>query len=79
MKWQPIETAPKDGMRVLLYDPKCDVAISGLWHDDPGKNTPDGYEPAWSWWVADDDLLLWDDGTAPTHWMPLPPPPTEDA
>ncbi len=64
--WMPIETAPKDGTRILVY--VCDSGRvteawfcedTGLWpHDDPYSEE---YEPC--------NVGL------PTHWQPLPPPP----
>jgi hypothetical protein len=58
--WQPIETAPKDGTRVLLCeaDQPSEVALGwyleGAWRDfgDTGCNGFEDY--------------------APTHWMPVP-------
>ena len=74
MNWQPIDTAPKNGTRIILWDANKGVAISGGWHIDGGRDDPNGYEPPWSWWVSDEDLIMWDSGPddAPTHWMPLP-------
>lgn len=63
--WQPIETAPKDGTRILLgYFPEtggsgCEVA---WWHSTHTK---------WCGRV----LLNADGHFSPTHWMPLPPAP----
>ena len=69
MRWQPIETAPKDGTRILVPYPIF----------DPGNLTasPDRYEIiVVHWrevgWVSDGAWMLHED---PTHWMPLPPPP----
>lgn len=60
-EWQPIETAPKDGTRVLVVE-------EGEYHvawfvDAPGAG-----------WVhaADDYNIVME----PTHWQPLPPYPT---
>ena len=60
--WQPIETAPKDGTRVILGNP----------------NNPYGEWPfmgefdAGKWRIHIDGQTI-----DPTHWMPLPePPPT---
>ena len=69
-EWQPIETAPKDGSTVL-------VATSG-------KVTAAWWDEDQSIWT---ELLVWNSvfdeyeaqpiGFAPTHWMPLPPPPQD--
>ena len=63
-KWQPIETAPKDGSEILLH---CSGVLSdtGLcyWRNDHVMQ-------GWTWGL----------GHAfknPTHWMPLPTAPTE--
>ena len=73
-EWQPIETAPKDGTRILLahhqnkYEnlPPLIWVIDGQW----GANwrTGDDYQPHWH---HDRKLRL----VSPTHWMPLPEPP----
>jgi hypothetical protein len=78
MGWQPIETAPKDGSRILLWDDNLKIAVSGNWHVEPTMDNPsDGYTPVWAWWVSDWDILdMWEDST-PTHWMPLFEPPKE--
>ena len=80
-EWQPIETAPKDGTRILVSFGTMGVWLvswdtpewwgshddgSGIWCTDDNKHGPyalRGYN---------------DDGPrAPTHWMPLPAPPTK--
>lgn len=61
MNWQPIETAPKDGTRILLFN-SYQVRL-GYWG---------GKRPAC--WKEDSGRSLW--GAPPTHWMPLPAPPT---
>ena len=62
-EWQPIETAPKDGTRIMLWlsgpirRPK---AIFGRWC------------PRYSgFWMTDVG------GAKPTHWMPSPDPPKQ--
>ena len=65
--WQPIETAPKDGRPILAYG---HIALSNhaigvvVWSETYGL------------WDAenDPDQGPWD--SKPTHWMPLPEPPT---
>lgn len=61
MEWQPIETAPRDGTRILV--------VSGGWHDVAyvGWNDDDG-EPVW---------FNGDVPVQASHWMPLPAPPPE--
>ena len=58
--WKPIETAPKDGRRVLLWrdgNPLGEWPFMGFWND---------------YWVIYIDGQTID----PTHWMPLPDPPS---
>jgi hypothetical protein len=64
MKWQPIETAPKDGTRVIL------CAVDGNY-----PRVAEGYYQRDGWhWSTDENWR--DSEMAPTHWMPLPVPPT---
>ena len=60
MEWQPIETAPKDGTRVLLArrDWLESMAL-GFWSDDLGE---------WKSVIGASFL-------GATHWAPLPEPP----
>jgi len=59
MKWQPIETAPKDGTHVLLRSRKNHLA-DGCWI------TANSQCGGWAW-----AYLLQE----PTHWMQMPEPP----
>lgn len=70
-QWQPIETAPKDGTRILIYQPdgqwksrrdrRLEYIDVAYWHT-PGNPEHPGF---------------WTGGLTyrPTHWMPLPEPP----
>lgn len=75
-RWMPIESAPKDGrMPILLGHPR--------------------YDPVVGWWLASENrwaLASYTNGQymghfagmrseifRPTHWMPLPPPSSEEA
>jgi len=68
--WQPIETAPKDGTAILIYEPppnwpteKVGVVYVVVWESDYVK----------AWVEADGERYrTFDDST---HWMPLPQPP----
>ena len=68
-QWQPIETAPKDGRWILVWAPDHNVEKVG-WCNKPEG----GY---WSPLLMDpfDSSPLY---YKPTHWMPLPPPPSEE-
>lgn len=66
-QWQPIETAPKDGTRVLLFVPPYGPSTG---HYEPARVN---WGPNASLWVSHSVL---NKEAAPTHWMPLPTPPT---
>lgn len=63
-EWQPIETAPKDGTMVLIWR-KLEKGIGG---DFPAHAAVDEWRGN-SWYRTRP-------GQQPTHWMPLPSPPT---
>lgn len=65
--WQPIETAPKDGRRVLLYGKVCsgsDIEV-GFFSDNGPFAELAGSDGEWFTELDGD----------PSHWMPLPEPP----
>ena len=64
MKWQPIETAPKDETWILLWFPlgdetKCKI---GFWSEQ--------YADWFDSEAASHSITSW--GVSPTHWMLLP-------
>lgn len=64
MEWMPIETAPKDGERVLVYVKDhgyTGIAFAKLWFYSDGRlgGGAEGFNGKWNI----------------THWMPIPPPP----
>src|SRR5690348_16271156 len=61
MNWQPIETAPKDGTRVLVYAPGH-LHMIGAWIEHHGYTY---IGPAW---FSNNSIIT----PAPTHWMRLP-------
>jgi hypothetical protein len=58
-EWQPIDTAPKDGDRILIFG-KWDGVVSARWIGEPHNI-----------WLIEPGSVARD----PTHWMPLPEPP----
>jgi hypothetical protein len=69
MKWQPIETAPRDGSEFQCW-------WSGTW--EPRCRFDTDRERFQYWGRTDFDQYSWDEWPVdqPTHWMPLPPPPS---
>ena len=75
MKWQPIETAPKDGQDVLLCRMNDGICLAmGVGSFGVCRPQYDGYQ-------AGSGKPVWRDRAqeklfpSPTHWMPLPEPP----
>lgn len=64
--WQPIETAPKDGTWILLWQP------------DNGPNIACWMDRDFPWWFIDDGKHgpYAVRGADPTHWQPVPDPPS---
>lgn len=68
-EWQPIETAPKNGAKMVLYDPQWSETGEqyeiGWW----GKRAATGTE-GWTNHIADEYGYV----INPSHWQPLEPP-----
>ena len=72
--WQPIETAPKDGTKIIVLTVHGEIEISE-WY----VVTTAEYEPAGDGLFRKVETVFsqgWN-GNHPTHWMPLPEPPKE--
>jgi hypothetical protein len=63
-EWQPISTAPMDGTRVLTFRADFRESMGVAWFNATGCG-----EPCW----VPVNGSSWPE---PTHWMPLPKPPT---
>jgi hypothetical protein len=63
MEWQLIESATRDDTPRLFFDEGW--IFLGAWSDYFGNFHPD-----------DRPVKLYGDGEGPTHWMPLPDPPS---
>lgn len=79
-KWQPIETAPKDGTLILVHF-RCKGVRAVFW----GSPFDDEVDESNGLWCVDDDKhgpyalrgYTVTGPSAPTHWMPLPAPPKD--
>jgi hypothetical protein len=79
--WQPIETAPRDSSRILVFYRKWDgtPVVCEAWWAIQYESAPN----ARGWWQTMSGLLLSADvhfgpkqnPLGATHWMPLPEPP----
>jgi hypothetical protein len=58
IEWQPIDTAPKDGTKILTCGPKSGRYVS-VWNKNGMNWAEAGGEEYWTY-------------NDPTHWMPLP-------
>jgi hypothetical protein len=78
MEWQDISTAPKDGSIVLLFRPTAPDwgrVTPGKWEIQEYHKKP---QPFWEIWFkigGTFESRAW----PPTHWTPLPAPPTPTA
>ena len=71
-EWQTIETAPKDGTHVIGWFPEFGKA--GKARQTAPSYAENVYWNGVEWsWVQDGDTPI----HQPTHWMPLPAPPSE--
>lgn len=71
MTWQPIETAPRDGTRILAWG----TLHAPGWNDGERPSieiTVYGYGGFAGWYAP--AMGGWE----PTHWMPLPEAPAHD-
>ena len=70
-EWQPIETAPKDGIPVLIYS-GLRVDIESILIDHEKSIYISSFDG--DWWIWDGKYGP-EYAYEPTHWMPLPEPP----
>jgi hypothetical protein len=62
-EWQPIETAPRDGVFLVMFNGTADIA----------RNREDAETSKRWFWLGCNGSVPIDELS---HWMPLPPPPT---
>lgn len=86
MKWQPIETAPREyreggySTRILLYCGRVLGSIrTGHWYEQVNKNERGEVVFISSgWWLDGFQHPFNQPPFSPTHWQPLPPEPGEE-
>lgn len=74
MEWRPIETAPKDGTVILVCNDH------GTWAARYVDVYQSGYVPEHKWhslMLNHKHMIGPYPSLIPTHWQPLPTPPTE--
>lgn len=72
MEWKPIETCTLSMTNVLLFClAETPEIVVGYYFDDADKGE-------WEGWQYTDEALsdIFPEGPSPSHWMPLPAPPT---
>lgn len=74
-QWQPIETAPRDGSEVLIFEVYERLPVIGWWSEKRKRwyASTEVYDTDGDATVID---KLYTDGV--THWMPLPAAPTKE-
>ena len=75
-RWQPIESAPRDGSYILVCN------SHGSWIAKYQHFYPSGYRPSSPWasmMLNHDHIEKPGRLDHPTHWRPLPAPPTQDS
>jgi hypothetical protein len=72
--WKPIETAPKDGTRIILGNPH------GAWMGEYRPVYQSGYRPDDPWFsvMLNRDHMGRFPSSNPTNWMPLPAAPAKE-
>jgi hypothetical protein len=75
--WQPIDTAPKDGTRVLICTARGFVT-DARWSESACFGGQERDRPGWQMHYCDDDPWYSEATENATHWMPLPEPPSTE-
>lgn len=79
-EWQPIETAPKDGTDVIVMYMHCETqCVFNAFYASEEYHWEKRDVGWWSYEHSEVSRILLNDFMEPTHWMPLPPPPKDEA
>lgn len=68
MEWQLIETAPKDGTKIFLYEKYSDVPFVGKWHSITKEWTADTQHLNTD---GNANVVDWFEQSSITHWQPI--------
>lgn len=72
MEWQPIETAPKGGIKLVSGN----KGVREMWISPRILTFTSAGDLTITYWVPDGERwCMFSKKTPPTHWMPLPSPP----
>lgn len=75
-EWQPIETAPTDGTRIIvMYRHIGTMCVFNAFYIDGGKHWGDCDDDEIGWWsyvYSEVSRTKLDGMCEPAHWMPLP-------
>jgi hypothetical protein len=69
--WRPMDSAPRDGTRILAYDINEGIVVVDWDHDSVF-----GRKKCWCFTPCEDDYNSRRE-CFPTHWAPLPEPPSK--
>jgi hypothetical protein len=88
-EWQPIDTAPRDGTTVIVgWDSATVWIVRAAWWRSKedieqmamgGCLDADDADIGWWSYIHSVTQEMLDDYRAPTHWLPMPPPPKGDS
>ena len=73
--WMPIETAPKDGSYLLLWEQYSKTPFVGFWSDGSWPVSHEHVDAEGGW---DGPIVIDVTSMSITHWMPLPPAPSTE-
>jgi hypothetical protein len=76
MNWQPIETAPRNGTWVLIWPKYASNPLVAEFSNNRWYGCYEHYKVSCGRWCEGGSVDTWPN-LNPTHWQPLPPPPTE--
>lgn len=76
MKWQPMETAPKNGKTILIFDSYAQIRGETMGDDGYGITCARFDRGNWQIHCRNDNIIYC---VNPTHWMELPEIPSRDS